>query len=370
MKSSSRNRIALTLTVGAGGASAFVLLDLPLPLLLGPMVACLIVALTGAKLRGMGKFGTFMRTFLGVAVGSSITPEVVGQLPSYWVTLAFIPLFLLVIGFAGYPILRRVFGMDHATAYYATMPGGLQDMLLFGEEAGGDVRALSLIHATRVLVIVTLAPFLLHLFWQVDLTQPPGAPASDMNPFEIVLMILCGVVGWKLAERVRLFGASILGPLILTAIFTLSGVLTHRPPAEFIWAAQFFIGIEIGVKYVGITGRELRHFVLAGLVFSLVLALIHSGLSRLRDMRIDLVANDGRRQTQLCDCRGADTGNTTKFVVGHIVKLKKHFNIYITRVKLRARRHMQRSVKETHRVVDSYLSDERAKALVVYAKFT
>ena len=30
-------------------------------------------------------------------------------------------------------------------------------MVAFGEEAGGDVRALSLIHATRVLIVVTVA---------------------------------------------------------------------------------------------------------------------------------------------------------------------------------------------------------------------
>ena len=55
----------------------------------------------------------------------------------------------------------KVLGFDFATSYYSAMPGGLQDMLLFGEEAGGDVRALSLIHATRVMVIVAALPIIL-----------------------------------------------------------------------------------------------------------------------------------------------------------------------------------------------------------------
>ena len=162
--------------------------------------------------------------------------------------------------------------MNHATAYYASMPGGLQDMLVFGEEAGGDVRALSLIHATRVLVIVTLAPVIMQLYWQVDLTAPPGQAAADTDPVEIFLMVLAGFFGWQIAARVGLFGASILGPMILTAVLSLTGVITHRPPAELIWATQFFIGIAIGVKYAGITGRELRSYVLAGVVFALVLS--------------------------------------------------------------------------------------------------
>ena len=38
----------------------------------------------------------------------------------------------------------------------------------------------------------------------------------------------------------------------------------HRPPAEAIWAAQFFIGMTVGVKYTGITLAEVRRDLVAG----------------------------------------------------------------------------------------------------------
>lgn len=270
-------RRLLTFALAAAGAGVFLVLRLPLPLLLGPMLACLIAALMGAPLMGAGGFAVFMRTFLGVAVGASITPQVIGHLPDIMASLALVPLFIGVIALIGYPLFRRVFGFDHPTAWYAAMPGGLQDMLVFGEEAGGDVRALSLIHATRVLVIVTVAPLMMHSFWGVDLSQPPGASIRATDPLEILLMTASGFFGWKIAERVHLFGASILGPMILTTILSLSGVIQHRPPAEIIQAAQLFIGITVGVKYVGITGRELRMDVTAGLVYAAILALISLG---------------------------------------------------------------------------------------------
>jgi membrane AbrB-like protein len=265
---------ALTLGVAGIGVAVFIAAGLPLPLLLGPMLACLLAALARVPLTSMGDLGTYLRTFLGVAVGSSLTPSIVGQLPAMAGSLAFVPLFVLVIGALGYPLFRLGFGMSHPTAYYAAMPGGLQDMLIFGEEAGGDVRALSLIHATRVLAIVTIAPFIMSHFWGTDLTRPAGLPASEMEPLQIILMMLAGGIGWKVAERVGLFGASILGPMILTAALTLSGLITHRPPAEMIWAAQLFIGIAVGAKYAGITLREIRLYVSAGLVYALGLAII------------------------------------------------------------------------------------------------
>jgi membrane AbrB-like protein len=264
----------LTLAIAAVGAGVFFAAGFPLPLLLGPMLACLVAALMGARMADMGTAGTYLRTFLGVAVGASITPDVVADLPGMALSLMFVPIYIVVIGAVGYPLFRRVFGFDHPTAWYAAMPGGLQDMILFGQEAGGDVRALSLIHATRVLAIVTLAPILMTWLWGADLTRAPGQPASTMDPVDVGVMLAAGLIGWKVAERVRLFGASILGPMILTAALSLAGVIDSRPPSEMIWAAQLFIGLSVGVKYTGITAREIRIDVGAGLAYAALLALI------------------------------------------------------------------------------------------------
>lgn len=261
----------IALLAAALGSAVFVALNFPLPLLLGPMFGCLIVALVGAPLQDMGTLGVFMRTFLGVAIGSTITTDLIHDLPNHGITLALVPVFVLSIGAVGYPFLRKVMGFDHVTAYYSAMPGGIQDMLIFGEEAGGDVRAMSLIQATRVMVIVTGAPFILTYFLGYDLVRPPGVSASELPPMQIVLMVASGVAGWKIAERVGMFGASILGPLFLTAALSLSGIIQSRPPVEMIWAAQFFIGIAIGSKYSGITLREIRVDVVAGILFSIVL---------------------------------------------------------------------------------------------------
>lgn len=265
---------ALTFFIAGVGSLGFLVLGLPLPFLLGPLAACLIAALAGVKLTGAGQFGFFMRTFLGVAVGASITPELIHHLPDIALSLLFVPLFIATIAAVGFPLLRYVFKFDPVTAWYSAMPGGLQDMLIFGEEAGGDPRALSLIHATRVVVLVSIAPVLIALIYGLDLSAPPGAPMASLPASQIVIMALAGLIGWKLAERLGLFGASILGPMILTTILSLAGVVQSRPPAEIIQASQFFIGIAVGVKYVGITRHEVRTNIFAGLVYSLLMALV------------------------------------------------------------------------------------------------
>lgn len=266
--------VLFAFAVAGGGVAVFKLLHLPLPWLLGPMSACLVAALAGVPMRGLKTLNDSMRTILGVAVGATLTPAVLATFPAMWPTLLLMPIMVACIGLIGIPYFQRYCGYDFPTAYYATMPGGLQDMIIFGEEAGANVKSVSLIHATRVMVIVFALPFLLIGIWDADLSNPPGAPASSVPLDEMALMVVCAFVGWRVADRVGLFGASILGPMIATAAVTLAGGLQNRPPTEAIWAAQFFIGMAIGTKYAGITFAEVRRDLVAGLGFCLILIIL------------------------------------------------------------------------------------------------
>ena len=316
------SRRLVTLVLAAAGVLAFWALSVPLPFLFGPMAACLIGALLRMPLVGVGQVSVAFRTVLGVAVGASVTPEVLARLPQMAMSVALIPLYITVIALVGVPFFRKVYRFDWATSWYAAMPGGLQDMVIFGQEAGGDVRALSLIHATRVLIIVTLAPIILTMGFGVSLDNPIGQPVADLPWQELVLMVLAALVGWKGGERIGLFGASILGPMIVTAALSLSGFIHFRPPAEAILAAQFFIGLGIGVGYVGVTFYELRRDVLAGVLFVLLLAglaaiftevVVLIGLAPAVDGFLAFAPGGQAEMTVLAIVAGADLG----FVIMH-----------------------------------------------------
>lgn len=264
----------LTLAIAASSVVGFSWLGLPLPFLLGPMFGCLAAALLGVPMRGLWQVSVAMRTVLGVAVGASVTPQLIDRLGDFAVSVALVPLFVLAIGALGYPYFRRVCGFDPKTAYYAAMPGGLQDMVAFGQEAGADTRALSLVHATRVLIIVGAMPFILSSIWGVQFDRPVGEPAADLPLVELLLMLVCAIVGWQGGLRIGLFGAAILGPMFVTAALSLADVIHHRPPEEAILAAQFFIGMGVGVFYIGVTGRELRRVVVAALGYCGILAVL------------------------------------------------------------------------------------------------
>ena len=268
------NNHLITHTICLTGAAIFLWFELPLPWLFGPLFSCLLAALIGINLYSIKILSDAMRTILGVAVGATVSLSFLLALPGFWNTLIFIPITVILSGIIGVWYFQKLCGYDFPTAYYSSMPGGLQDMLVFGEEAGGNVRAMSLIHATRVLVIIIALPILLTFIWGISLDKPPGDPIKSFAIEQLIILGICGIAGWKIASFFGMFGASILGPLILTAIASITGILHTRPPVEAIWAAQYFIALGIGVKYVGVTAQEIRKDILAGLGFCIFLLVI------------------------------------------------------------------------------------------------
>jgi membrane AbrB-like protein len=274
-------RRSLTAAVAGAGLAGALALGVPLPFLFGPMGACLLAALLGAPLLGVGLLTQAARTVLGVAIGASVTPALFGQIPAMALSLALVPLYVAAIGFVGVPFFRRLGRLDPVTSFFAAMPGGATDMVLFGQEAGGDVRTLSLVHATRVALIVTVAPILLSQFHGVALDSPLGEAASSLPPSQMALMAAAALGGWALGAQVGLLGASILGPLCFTLVLSLLGIIEVRPPREALEAAQALIGLGIGVHYVGVTWRELRRVVGLSILFILILALLASAVAEL-----------------------------------------------------------------------------------------
>lgn len=108
------------------------------------------------------------------------------------------------------------------------------------------------------MVIGATLPFVLKWLWEADLGTPPGAPLASIAWPQLALTVFCGLAGWQSAKRMGIFGAAILGPLILAAGSAFAGVLQHHPPTVAIWATLFFTKMSFGAKCWGITMREVR----------------------------------------------------------------------------------------------------------------
>lgn len=252
--------VLLALAIGTAGGIAAYLGGLPLPWMLGPMIANTAAAMLRAPVKGPLPLRPYVIPVIGVMLGSGVSAEVFDRLGGWLITLAVLPVFLGFAAGISYFVYRRIGQYDPTTAFYAAMPGGLNEMLILGAEAGGDERRIALAHAARVLIIIVFVALFFGLFLGVTSASGNanwvGLGAITLRDY--VILGLCAVVGTIAGKFLGLPAAPIFGPMILSGIAHVAGWVVVAPPTLFVIAAQITIGTIIGTRFVGATLAEVR----------------------------------------------------------------------------------------------------------------
>jgi uncharacterized protein len=274
-------RIAGTLGLAAFGGALFAWIGTPLAWMLGAMFFTTAASLAGAPTEMSLTLRKVMMAILGIMLGSAFRPEIVEQavlwLPSMGVMIGFMALITTL----SYHYLRRFAGMDVATAYFSAAPGGLTEMILVGESMGGNGATISLVHATRILVVVGTIPVYFRYVEGLDIpTMPPG-PAGLPDLMDIVLLSACAIIGVPLAPKLRLPAGALLGPMLLSAILHISGLTNAAPPSPVVAVAQIVIGAGIGCRFAGLSFGSVWRTILfaAGSGLMMVIAATITGIS-------------------------------------------------------------------------------------------
>lgn len=280
-------RYMLAWLIGAAGAVTFVSLGLPLPWFLGSLTFCLIASVIDAPIARPVPLGIPMRAVLGVAVGSAFTPALFGRMGGMASSLVLlIPFMLFVIGL-GMVFYERIGGFDRPTAFFSAVPGGLTDMTAMAEDAGANQRAVILVQASRILVIVFSLPLWLQWHDGLAISRAVASRAhiNEVPILDLLAMLAMGAGGWWTARRIGLAGAPIVGPMLVSGILHAAGLTSAKMPIEILVVAQISVGTLLGCQFRGLTLKEFTGTMIWGAAYALLLLVITGfvadGVSRL-----------------------------------------------------------------------------------------
>jgi membrane AbrB-like protein len=247
------------LAIGGAGGAAFAWANLPLPWMLGSMSAVTVASLSGLKPGVPPRLRTVMIAVLGVMLGSAFSPELIARLPGWSLSLAVLAVAMVLTVALVMRYLRRFGGCSTVTAYFASAPGGVNEMVLTGVHYGGDDRTIALIHALRILMIVFTVPVAFRLANHVPGTSVAQAMGGilQLAPMDGLILAGCAIVGAVGAKLARFPAPTLIGPMLASAILHLSGLTASKPPGELVVVAQVVMGSSLGSRFKGLTWAEM-----------------------------------------------------------------------------------------------------------------
>lgn len=249
-------RFALALAIGIVGGYLFLRASLPLPWMLGAMTLCTVAALLHVPVAAPSVIRSPMAAVIGVMLGSGFTPAIIGQVPQWIGPLAGLVVFMMACGLTVVWYFRALGGYDRTTAFFSGMPGGLVEMVIYGEERGGDARVIALVHSARILMVVMTLPFIIQWSQGVSLARPVGGVSMfDVPVLSQGWLVGCGLAGALLGHLLRLPAKTLLGAMIVSAGVHISGLSDFKPSFEIVNAAQVVLGVVIGCRFAGTATR-------------------------------------------------------------------------------------------------------------------
>jgi len=269
-------RLAVTLLIGGVGGWCLNLLNVPLAWMLGAMIVTAILSAAGAPLKASKFIRALMLAVLGVAIGSTFSPDLLQSAGAWVVSLCVLALYAVTTSLGGAHLLSYVSSWSPATRFFSAVPGGLTDMILAGGERGGDEPTMALIHTIRIMVTVLVIPLAFSLSGHPPDRLAPGVVPSweALTGDGAFWLFGAGIIGMLSGKFVRLPAYVFTGPMIASVAVHLAGLSAAKPPADIVNVAQVAIGVSIGCRFVGVNVRMVAQQITVGIGYGLTLVTV------------------------------------------------------------------------------------------------
>lgn len=251
--------LAMTLCLGAAGGLLARALHLPLALLLGSLVVTAVVAAADWRPFGRAvllpmKLRSAFVPVIGVSIGGAFTPEVLGQAGAWGPSLLALLLFLPLTHGVGFLIYTRG-GLPRLESFFGSVPGGLIETVQMGEEAGGDVRLMTVLQFLRLILTIIFVPLIFMALTGASVGSASGvalpAAAVPLTVQEVAVLLAAGALGFLVGRALRLPAAIMTGPILFSAAAHAVGLVHGVPPAWLVGLTQVVVGAGLGARFAG-----------------------------------------------------------------------------------------------------------------------
>ena len=271
--------------VGLAGGYLASQVGWPLPWMVGSLLAIIAVrCLTPwqlAEIPGGRKCGQWI---VGIGIGLHFTPVVMEQVLAHVGLIFFGALLTSVSSVIGVWLMRRS-GVDRATAFFSSMPGGSGEMVNLGARNGAVLSQVAAGQSLRVLTVVLCVPA---TFKYLLGEGSPDLHPATVDVYWLALLFPAGALlawGW---QRLRQPNPWLFGPLLLSAGASIAWDLHIGLPDGSSQMGQWLIGSGLGCHFNRAFFRKAPSFIartLLGTVLTMLIAsLCALGLSTLTQL--------------------------------------------------------------------------------------
>ena len=221
----------------------------PAALLMGPMLAGILAALSGSTIGLPRVFFFLVQVVLALMIATMVSEDFVGTFLANWPLMLLVVLSVIAVSTLSGWMIARSGILPGTTAIWGSSAGAASTMLMMAEAYGADARLVAFMQYLRVVFVAGVATLVAHFSGHDGAAPPPHAWFEPVPMLPLAAMLAVGILAGLAGQRLRVPAGAFLVPFAVASMLNSSGAVTIVLPQWLLALAFTLLGWKIGLGF-------------------------------------------------------------------------------------------------------------------------
>ncbi|MDC0472500.1 AbrB family transcriptional regulator [Pelagibacteraceae bacterium] len=246
-------------------------LNIPLAWFLGPMLVTSLASLLGLKIRMPRLVLSSILILLGLYIGNYIDKNLFAQMHQWAWTSLIMLVYIIVSVLIVSKYLQFFSKYGKKTSIFSAAPGALGPLMILAEDEKTDLSQVATSHLIRLIIIITVFPFVVNSFYNVESIKVMEELTKDQNLNHLIILIVFSIILIYFFDKLRIPAALLSGTLFASGFLQITEIATYRLSPNIIDYCLLILGASVGCRFADKTFSEIGRNALHSFVATFLL---------------------------------------------------------------------------------------------------
>ena len=164
--------------------------------------------------------------------------------------------------------------MKKKTSIFSAAPGALGPLMILAEDEKTDLSQVATSHLIRLIIIITVFPFIVNSFYDVEPVKIAKELVIDQKITDLLILIITSIVLIVLFDKFRIPAALLSGTLFASGILQISEIASYQLSPNIIDYCLLILGASVGCRFADKTFKEIVRNALHSFVATFLLVVL------------------------------------------------------------------------------------------------
>ena len=266
--------VALVIIISIPSAVVAEFFNVPLAWFLGPMLITSLASLMGLKTKMPRLVLSSILILLGLYIGNYIDKSLFSQINQWAWTSLIMLIYIIVSVIIVSKYLQTFSKYERKTSIFSAAPGALGPLMILAEDEKSDLSQVATSHLIRLIIIITVFPFIVNSFYDVESVKIAKEVITDQNIFHLILLIISSIILIIIFDRFRIPAALLSGTLFASGFLQISEIASYQLSPNIINYCLLILGSSVGCRFANKTFGEIARNALHSFVATFLLVVL------------------------------------------------------------------------------------------------